>query len=288
MPDTALDRARTRAPDGRFDRQHSVSESSYRRRGCAGPDWAIGAGTSQRADRCRSARAKKAHAMGGEMGRGRTRVAAVVATVAFVASGLVGVANAGIRRDQGHRSGDGRSRARLAARAARRLLPAPRRPGCVRDPDRPPDEQQQARDRRAHRRTRRVHERRDRHHVHHLRRRPRRRPERGSSCRRPELTLQPGEQRDVNFTVHVPPNAKPGQYLAGIGMWVPLPRRPRRRPSGNHAGFAITLQGERIIAAEIVVPGPREREARGARRAPGRVVGGRGPADRASPTPATR
>ena len=71
-----------------------------------------------------------------------------------------------------------------------------------------------------------------------------------------ELTLQPGEQRDVSFTVHVPANAQPGQYLAGIGMWVPLAASPTTAPSGNHAGFAITLQGERIIAAEIVVPGP--------------------------------
>ena len=37
--------------------------------------------------------------------------------------------------------------------------------------------------------------------------------------------MQPGEQRDVQFTVHVPANAKPGQYLAGIGMWGAAPRR---------------------------------------------------------------
>ena len=71
-----------------------------------------------------------------------------------------------------------------------------------------------------------------------------------------ELRMQPAEQRDVSFTVHVPPNAKPGQYLAGIGMWIPLATTPTTAPAGDHAGFAITLQGERVIAVEIVVPGP--------------------------------
>ena len=71
-----------------------------------------------------------------------------------------------------------------------------------------------------------------------------------------ELRVQPAEQRDVSFTVHVPPNAKPGEYLAGVGMWIPLPAPPITPPGGNHAGFAITLQGERVIAVEVVVPGP--------------------------------
>jgi len=71
-----------------------------------------------------------------------------------------------------------------------------------------------------------------------------------------ELRMQPAEQRDVNFTVHVPPNAQPGQYLAGIGMWIPLATTATTAPGGNHAGFAITLQGERVIAVEVVIPGP--------------------------------
>jgi hypothetical protein len=72
----------------------------------------------------------------------------------------------------------------------------------------------------------------------------------------PELTLQPGEARDVGFTVHVPPLAKAGQYLAAIGAWVPLASSPTTLPDGQRAGFAVTLQGERVIAVEIVVPGP--------------------------------
>jgi hypothetical protein len=72
----------------------------------------------------------------------------------------------------------------------------------------------------------------------------------------PELTLQPAQARDVTFTLHVPTNAKPGEYLGGIGLWVPLDSSPTTLPGGNHAGFAVTLQGERVIAVEVVVPGP--------------------------------
>jgi hypothetical protein len=72
----------------------------------------------------------------------------------------------------------------------------------------------------------------------------------------PELTLQPGEARDVNFTLHVPPKTPPGVYLAAVGLWVPLASSSTTVPGGNHAGFAVTLQGERVIAVEIVVPGP--------------------------------
>ena len=72
----------------------------------------------------------------------------------------------------------------------------------------------------------------------------------------PELTMQPAEERDVTFTLHVPTNAKPGEYLGAVGLWVPLDSSTTTRPGGNHAGFAVTLQGERVIAVEVVVPGP--------------------------------
>jgi hypothetical protein len=72
----------------------------------------------------------------------------------------------------------------------------------------------------------------------------------------PELTLQPGEARDVSFTLRVPPKTQPGEYLGAVGMWVPLQSSSTTVPGGNHAGFAVTLQGERVIAVEVVVPGP--------------------------------
>jgi hypothetical protein len=72
----------------------------------------------------------------------------------------------------------------------------------------------------------------------------------------PELTLQPAQERDVTFTLHVPAHADPGEYLGAIGLWVPLESSTTTAPGGNHAGFAVTLQGERVIAVEVVVPGP--------------------------------
>jgi hypothetical protein len=72
----------------------------------------------------------------------------------------------------------------------------------------------------------------------------------------PELTLQAGEPRAVDFTVQIPAHTAPGEYLAAVGMWVPLASTTTTQPGGNHAGFAVTLQGERVIAVEIIVPGP--------------------------------
>ena len=73
----------------------------------------------------------------------------------------------------------------------------------------------------------------------------------------PELTLQAAEMRDVDFTVHVPQNSQPGEYLAAVGLWVPLASSTTTVPGGGGAGFAVTLQGERVIAVEIIVPGPK-------------------------------
>ena len=72
----------------------------------------------------------------------------------------------------------------------------------------------------------------------------------------PEITLQAGEARNVDFTVRVPANAAPGQYLGALGMYVPL-ATPTTTAVANagQATFGITLQGERVIAVEVVVPG---------------------------------
>jgi hypothetical protein len=74
-----------------------------------------------------------------------------------------------------------------------------------------------------------------------------------------ELTLQPGEQRSVDFTVNVPAGTKPGVYLAGISAAVPLPKNTTTSTvDRQHATFKITLQPQRLIAVQITVPGPRE------------------------------
>lgn len=112
----------------------------------------------------------------------------------------------------------------------------------------------------------------------------------------PVVTLQPGEERRVDFTVRVPEGTGPGQYLAGISASVPLPGSgaaagaaasgasepgasepgasapgasepevaaagtpssvPASTNAPNGAGFGITLQGQRLIAVQVDVPGP--------------------------------
>ncbi|MCU1430552.1 MAG: putative protein of unknown function cell surface [Actinomycetia bacterium] len=74
--------------------------------------------------------------------------------------------------------------------------------------------------------------------------------------RTPVVTLQPGEQRGVDFTVRVPTDATPGIHLAGISASVPLSTVTTptvANPRG--ATIAIKLQPQRVIAVEVIVPG---------------------------------
>jgi hypothetical protein len=75
----------------------------------------------------------------------------------------------------------------------------------------------------------------------------------------PEVTLQPGDRRDIDFTVHVPADAKPGVYLAGISASVPTGDDTEATgttvaPKG--AAFEVTLQAQRVFAVQVTVPGP--------------------------------
>ncbi len=74
----------------------------------------------------------------------------------------------------------------------------------------------------------------------------------------PVLTLQPGEELPVSFTVHVPESATPGQYLAGMSAFVPLEASSTTTVPvpENVADVRITLQGQRVIAVQVNVPGP--------------------------------
>ncbi|MDZ4824908.1 MAG: DUF916 domain-containing protein [Actinomycetota bacterium] len=75
----------------------------------------------------------------------------------------------------------------------------------------------------------------------------------------PVLTLQPGEELPIDFTVHVPADAEPGEYLAGMSASVPLsPTTETAEVQGNAADVQITLQGQRLIAVQVNVPGPAE------------------------------
>jgi hypothetical protein len=73
----------------------------------------------------------------------------------------------------------------------------------------------------------------------------------------PEVTLQPGDRRTVDFTVHVPADAEPGVYLAGISASVPSPATSATT-NGNRKGtdFEVTLEAQRLIAVQVTVPGP--------------------------------
>jgi hypothetical protein len=85
----------------------------------------------------------------------------------------------------------------------------------------------------------------------------------------PEITLQPDEERDVSFTVRVPAGTLPGQYLAGVNVYVPLANHstPPAAPK-NGVSLGMDLQFRRAIAVEIDIPGTR---------APKMVVSGAGP-----------
>jgi hypothetical protein len=78
----------------------------------------------------------------------------------------------------------------------------------------------------------------------------------------PQITLAPNMARDVPFTVHVPPNVTPGQYLAAMSASVPLSAADTKAaaaPAGK-AGFSMAVRFQRAIAVEIDIPGPRAPE----------------------------
>ncbi len=75
----------------------------------------------------------------------------------------------------------------------------------------------------------------------------------------PQVTLAPGTARDLPFTVHVPANAGPGQYLAGVSASVPLSAadNPASQAQPDQAGFSLAVRFQRAIAVELDVAGPK-------------------------------
>ncbi|HVJ98408.1 MAG TPA: hypothetical protein VNC41_16385, partial [Acidimicrobiia bacterium] len=72
----------------------------------------------------------------------------------------------------------------------------------------------------------------------------------------PEVTLGAGLERLVSFTVRVPADAKPGQYLAGISASVPRDPTAKKENGANQAAFSLELSFQRAIAVQVNVPGP--------------------------------
>ena len=73
----------------------------------------------------------------------------------------------------------------------------------------------------------------------------------------PVITLQSGEERAVEFTVTAPDDAEPGEYLAGLGAYVPAPADELPQVPDGAAGISINVQPRRIIAVQVNVPGDR-------------------------------
>ena len=70
-----------------------------------------------------------------------------------------------------------------------------------------------------------------------------------------QVTLAPGEERSVAFTVQPPADAAPGQYLAGITAYVPAAPEEIATTGGNQAGASVTMQTRYVIGVQVDVPG---------------------------------
>lgn len=69
------------------------------------------------------------------------------------------------------------------------------------------------------------------------------------------VVVHPGRAAVVGFTVHVPANTAPGQYVGGLTAFVPA--TGSTAGSANHRrDGAIILQLRRIVAVVVTVPGP--------------------------------
>ena len=72
----------------------------------------------------------------------------------------------------------------------------------------------------------------------------------------PQVTLEPGEQTSVSFTVEPPAETAPGQYLAGLAAYIPAePEGTSADLGANQAGASIVMQTRYVIGVQIDVPG---------------------------------
>lgn len=71
----------------------------------------------------------------------------------------------------------------------------------------------------------------------------------------PEITVNEGMERLVTFTVRVPEDTKPGQYLAGMSASVPKETSEKDPNAPNQAAMSLELTFQRVIAVQINVPG---------------------------------
>ena len=76
------------------------------------------------------------------------------------------------------------------------------------------------------------------------------------AVKKTKLTVTPGKDQLVSFTVAVPKNATPGQHLAGLSAieTTPASATPTARAAGQ-AGASVDVRTRYVIAVEIDVPG---------------------------------
>jgi hypothetical protein len=68
------------------------------------------------------------------------------------------------------------------------------------------------------------------------------------------LTLKPGQHRTVRFTVHVPPNTEPGQWVGGVVA--ETSHQVSQPKSKDKARVQIKIRDLTIVAVQVNVPGP--------------------------------
>jgi hypothetical protein len=70
----------------------------------------------------------------------------------------------------------------------------------------------------------------------------------------PQLTLGPGEGRDVSFTVVVPEGVRTGEHLAGVAVYSPVTQASQTINQGN-VSVQMIIQPQRVVGVQVNVPG---------------------------------
>jgi hypothetical protein len=74
------------------------------------------------------------------------------------------------------------------------------------------------------------------------------------------LSLPPGTQKTITFTVTVPRGARPGVHLAGIAVYAPdqTTEQTVQTQGASGAGAALFVQSRRVVAVQVTLPGPHQ------------------------------
>lgn len=73
-----------------------------------------------------------------------------------------------------------------------------------------------------------------------------------------QVHLEPGQSKDIAFTVRVPSDAQPGDHVAGLAAWIPAEKAEDSDSKSDGASAVVTVQMRQVIAVQVVVPGSAE------------------------------